>query len=150
LSVIGGSALASSARARHLFITHLQSASYAIVPILSQVRFKLQPLGHSLHSLTSKPTSASGRFRPGDERLVRWAQEDMALDSDVMVNGGAYDYHDDEERGWDGSGEYIPLATSPRRGWGVRMQSYGSTVAPEVPTSQERGAMSRIRRYLKI
>jgi len=149
LSVFGGAALASSARARHFVVEAFRNASYAVVPALAEVGLKLRPLGRSLNSLTSK-AMLDARFRPGDDNLVRWAQEDMALDSDIMVNGssGSGAYQLDEESQWDGSNEYIPLARSPRFGTGRRVQSYGST--PEVATFQERGVMSRMRKYLKM
>ena len=107
----------------------------------------LQPIGQSLNSLTTKAMSGV-RFRQGDDDLVRWAQEDMALDSDIMVNGAGRAHRFDEES-WDGSDEYIPLATSPRFGTGRRIPSYGST--PDGPTLVQEGAvMGRIRKYLKI
>jgi hypothetical protein len=71
----------------------------------------------------------------------------MALESDIMVNGSARAYRMDEES-WDGSDEYIPLATSRRFGTGARVPSYGST--PEGPTLRDGAVMDRMRRYFKI
>jgi len=145
-SVISVSALASSTRARHFALELFQKASYAVVPVAVEVGLKLRPLGQSLNSLTSKAISGV-RFRTGGDNLVRWAQEDMALESDIMVNGSARAHRLDEES-WDGSDEYIPLATSPRVGTGSRVPSYGST--PERPTLREGAVMSRMRKYFKI
>jgi len=149
LIIICGSALASSTRARHSTVEALRNVSYSVISVLAEVGLKLQPLGRSLNSLTSKAMS-SVRSRPGDDHFVPWAQEDTALDSDIMVNGfgqaGAYPL--DEEGQWVASSEYIPLATSPRFGTGRRFQSYGTTLGVE--TFHERGVMSRMRKYFKM
>lgn len=149
LSVISCSALASSPRARHFIVEHLRTASSIAVPVFSKVGLKLGPIGQSLNSLKSKAVS-SVRFRRRDDTLMRWAQEEMALDSDVMVNGSDTYYQVDEEsESWEGlSSEYIPLATGSGLGKGRRIQSYGST--HDRVTSHEIGVLSRMKRYLKI
>nr|GAT56196.1 predicted protein [Mycena chlorophos] len=64
--------------------------------------------------------------RAGEGKLVRWAQEDLELDTedDVMVNGGNSDQFELEA-----GDEYIPLRPSPRkggRGSGRWIKNYGS------------------------
>lgn len=150
LSVICGSALVSSTRARHFALGLFQKASYVVAPVVVEVGLKLRPVGQSLNSLASKAISGV-RFRTSGDNLVRWAQEDMALESDIMVNGSASAraYRLDEES-WDGSDEYIPLATSRRFGTGARVPSYGSTPDHEGSTLREGAVMDRMRRYFKI
>ncbi|KAJ8502985.1 hypothetical protein ONZ45_g11264 [Pleurotus djamor] len=119
-------------------------------------RFKIKarrspPIPHA-----GTPTVGSQGFRVGEDRLVRWAQEDMTLEGDgevdTMVNGSLEDDNDDRlERsgvgedysygyGYGAAGvgsmgaEYIPLKPSPFVGvahgkshpWGGR--GYGSVV----------------------
>ena len=140
LSIICGSALALSTQARHFVAKLLWSASCAIVPFFAEVGMKLRSAGQSL---TSKAIS----FRPnGDNNVVVWAQEDLTRDSDTLMNKSRPSRFDEEN--WDGLNEYIPLATSPKFGAGRRIQSYGSTLETEV--AQERGVLSRMRRYLKL
>ncbi|KAF8066979.1 hypothetical protein FPV67DRAFT_1781427 [Lyophyllum atratum] len=82
-------------------------------------------LSSHLKSIATRiPRPFQFQFRAGENRLVRWAQEDMALgeldgEVDVMVNGGGGDGE------WDGEGvdEYIPLKSGKTRG-GKR--DYGS------------------------
>jgi len=54
----------------------------------------------------------------GESRLVRWAQEDMGIQDDFMVN--ANESHDEEALD-----EYIPLSPNPRKGGG-RVRNYGT------------------------
>ena len=119
--------------------------SYTILPLLAQVYVKLLPIGQSISHFASKSIARLGtRFRQGDSQLVRWAEEDMALDDggDVMVNGaGAYD------EGWNGIDEYIPLTISPKHGKNRRARSYGAT--PDVETFEERGVMNGIGRMFR-
>lgn len=87
------------------------------------------------------------RFRQGDSKLVRWAQEDMSLmdSEDIMVNGsGAMGGEDD----WNANGmeEYIPLTVSPQHGRRA-IRSYGAT--PDVATFAERGALSGLAKYFQ-
>jgi len=95
------SVLISSPRARHYAFTHLQAAGYSLLPILTNIKQLTKPVSkHFPH------------FRGGENRLVRWAQEDMALngDEDFMVNGSG------TEHGWSDlgeMGEYVPLKASP-------------------------------------
>ena len=77
-------------------------------------------------------------------------QEEIDLDSDVMVNHHS-SYQLDEESWYGLPNEYIPLAMSPAGSTfkpGQRVQSYGSVT--EVATSQERGFVSRMKRYLRV
>jgi len=68
----------------------------------------------------------SNPFRQQDSRLVQWAQEDMALQEDFMVNGsGAYEL-DGEDWNMANLDEYIPLTTSPKYGRRMHMKMYGA------------------------
>jgi hypothetical protein len=94
--------LLSSPRARHYVLAHLQSAGYAILPRLS-----------NLKQLTTPVAKHFPAFNVGERRLVRWAQEDMTLngDEDFMING-----ENAEPHGWSDlevMDEYIPLKSSP-------------------------------------
>jgi len=137
--------IASSSRARHFTREKLKGVSYAVLPLLAQVYVKLLPIGQSISHFASKSIARLGtRFRQGDSQLVRWAEEDMALDDggDVMVNGaGAYD------EGWNGTNEYIPLTISTKYGKSRRVRSYGTT--PDVETFEERGVMNGIGRIFR-
>jgi len=137
--------IASSSRARHFTREKLKGVSYAVLPLLIQVYVKLQPIGQSISHFASTSIVRLGtRFRQGDSQLVRWAQEDMALDDgDVMVNGaGAYGRYDGEGEEWNGVDEYIPLTISPKYGKSRKIRSYGAT--PDVETFEERGVMNGI------
>jgi hypothetical protein len=137
--------LASSSRARHFTSEKLKGVTYVVLP---QVYVKLRPIGQSISHFASNSIVRLGtRFRQGDNQLVRWAEEDMALDDagDVMVNGaGAYDCYDE---GWNGMDEYIPLTISPKYGKGRRLRSYGAT--PDVETFEERGVINGIGRFFR-
>jgi len=85
-----------------------------IKPILHRLSLDHFPRFSLPHSL--KPA--------GESRLVRWAQEDLELDEDVMVNGN--DAYDEPE---DAGDEYIPLRPSPRKG-GRLVKNYGSATSP--------------------
>ncbi|KIM43535.1 hypothetical protein M413DRAFT_383142 [Hebeloma cylindrosporum] len=143
--------IASSSRARHFTSAKLKGASYAVLPFFTQVYVKLRPIGQSISHFASNSIVRLGtRFRQGDSQLVRWAQEDMALDNagDLMVNGeGAYDLYDAGGEGWNGMDEYIPLTISPKYGKGRRVRSYGAT--PDVETFEERGLMNGIGRIFR-
>ncbi|KAF8960608.1 hypothetical protein BDZ97DRAFT_1760559 [Flammula alnicola] len=154
-TLVFGSILFSSTRARHFMSQKLRSVSYTLLPLLSHAAFKLGPIGNSINKLASKLIVRLGsRFRQGESQLVRWAQEDMSLadSEDVMVNGsgayGGYGLDDDE---WNGEGleEYIPLTISPKYGKGRRVRSYGAT--PDVETFEERdpGLMSGLGKYFR-
>jgi len=134
LSLICGTILASSPRARHFVIAHVGSTVYTLLSFLAGVVIKLKPIGQSIASKTIF------RFRQEDHDLTLWAEEDMALDSeDMMLNSSVMNAHDryhleeEEEVGWDGDGlsEYIPLTTSPKYGRARRFQSYGTTPGVE-------------------
>jgi hypothetical protein len=138
--------IASSSWARHFTSEKLKGVSYAVLPLVTQVYVKVRPIGQSIGHFASNSIVRLGtRFRQGDSQLVRWAEEDMALDDagDVMVNGAGavYDRYDE---GWNGMDEYIPLTISPKYGKGRRARSYGAT--PDVETFEERGVMNGIGR----
>ena len=138
--------IASSSCARHFTREKLKGVSYAVLPLLVQVYVKFLPIGQSINHFASKSIARLGtRFRQGDSQLVRWAEEDMALDDggDVMVNeAGAYDRYDER---WNGIEEYIPLTISPKYGKSRRVRSDGAT--PGVETFEERwGVMNGIGR----
>ncbi|KAF9526974.1 hypothetical protein CPB83DRAFT_856907 [Crepidotus variabilis] len=130
------STILTSPRARHYIAEHIYGAGYAILPSISIAALKLKPIADALAALVPKGMVP---FRQGDSSLVRWAEEEMALDSeDVMVNGrGAYEQYDVDVEGWNGDGmdEYIPLTLSSKYGKGRRVRSYGAT--PEVETFAE-------------
>ncbi|PPQ90150.1 hypothetical protein CVT25_012461 [Psilocybe cyanescens] len=143
--LVFGCILLSSSRARSLATENLKGATYTILPLLSQAFTKLRPIGNSIHRTTKSIVRVGSRFRQGDSKLVRWAQEDMSLldSEDVMVNGsGAMGREDD----WNVNGmeEYIPLTNNPQHGRRV-VRSYGAT--PDVETFAERGAMSGLAKY---
>ncbi|KAF7368778.1 hypothetical protein MVEN_00202900 [Mycena venus] len=85
----------------------------------------IRPILHRI-SLDSLPRlSLPNSLKPaGESRLVRWAEEDLELDEDTMVNGS--DAYDEPE---DAGDEYIPLRPSPRKGGRV-VKNYGSATSP--------------------
>ncbi|KAH9476042.1 hypothetical protein JR316_0011611 [Psilocybe cubensis] len=139
-----GTVLLSSSRARSLATENLKSATYAVLPLLSHLYIKLLPIGNSVFQATKAIAHAGSRFRQGDSKLVRWAQEDMSLmdSEDFMVNGSGAMGEDD----WNINGmeEYIPLTVSPQHGR-RSVRSYGAT--PDVETFSERGAFSGFAKY---
>ncbi|KAJ3569222.1 hypothetical protein NP233_g5197 [Leucocoprinus birnbaumii] len=91
----------SSPQARHYILAHIQSAGYAILPLVQNLKQVTRPVAKHFP-----------RFKVGESRLVRWAQEDMALDGDedFMVNGSTAESH-----GWgdlEVMDEYVPLKSS--------------------------------------
>ncbi|TFK34664.1 hypothetical protein BDQ12DRAFT_689356 [Crucibulum laeve] len=93
--LLTASILVSSPTARHLILERLHAAGYSLMPLITRVR--------SVSSSLSPKFPF--HFREDEDRLVRWAQEDMTIhdvDEDVMVNGAD---------AWTGDGldEYIPL-----------------------------------------
>ncbi|PPQ69734.1 hypothetical protein CVT24_001320 [Panaeolus cyanescens] len=134
-------AFLSSPRLRNTASEHLHAVSYTLLPLISQASTSLKPLKRSLNSLAPKSVARLGsRFRQGDSQLVRWAQEDMALEDaeDFMVNGNdAFSGH--RGNAWDEEGldEYIPLTMGTKHGRPRSVRSYGAT--PEVETFAERG-----------
>lgn len=101
-TLITATILISSRQTRHYVSAHLQSAGYAILPLLYNLKHITRPVVRNFPN-----------FKVGESRLVRWAQEDMTLDGDedVMVNGSAGGPH-----GWgdlEVMDEYIPLKSSP-------------------------------------
>lgn len=113
LVVISVYVLMTSPHARRLAQDHLSTLSYTLSPVL-----------RTLEPLRIKTSSSLSKYRQGDLRLVRWAEEDMALveDGDVMVNGTS-------GNGWepDGLDEYIPLKTNA----GQPVASYGTATSEE-------------------
>jgi len=113
LGVISAYILVTSPHARHLAQDHLNTLSYTLSPVL-----------RTLEPLRVKTSSSLSKYRQGDLRLVRWAEEDMALveDGDVMVNGTS-------GSGWepDGLDEYIPLKMNT----GQQVTSYGTATSGE-------------------
>ncbi|KXN84125.1 hypothetical protein AN958_00450 [Leucoagaricus sp. SymC.cos] len=101
-TLIIAAVVVSSPRARHCVVAHTQSAGYAVLLLLSNIKRVIRPVKKHFPI-----------FRVGERRLVRWAQEDMTLDGDedFMVNGSG-----EEQHGWSDLGvmnEYIPLKSSP-------------------------------------
>ncbi|KAF7377974.1 hypothetical protein MSAN_00221300 [Mycena sanguinolenta] len=84
----------------------------------------IKPIFHRL-SLDHLPRfSLPHSLKPaGESRLVRWAQEDLELDEDIMVNGSDA-YYEPE----DTNDENIPLRPSPRKGG--RFKNYGTATSP--------------------
>ncbi|KAF9450377.1 hypothetical protein P691DRAFT_472076 [Macrolepiota fuliginosa MF-IS2] len=110
------SVLISSPRTRHYVLVHLQAVGYSLLPILTNIK-----------QLTKPVSKHFPRFRVGESRLVRWAQEDMALDGDedFMVNGSGTG----NGVGWsdlDGMGEYVPLKASPVLGKAIDSHTHVS------------------------
>jgi hypothetical protein len=117
----------SSPRIRHFVLEKLSSFASTLSPIASRGLEALGPLKRAFAWLTPTSLSLLGAtsFRQGDSQLVRWAEEDMALEEDFMVNGSGASELDGGD--WDGTNldEYIPLTISPK--WGRRIRSYGAT-----------------------
>ncbi|KAJ6480140.1 hypothetical protein C8R45DRAFT_1004743 [Mycena sanguinolenta] len=95
-----------SDRLNSIFSTHMK-------PLFHRLSFDNLPRFSLPHSL--KPA--------GESRLVRWAQEDLELDEDIMVNGSDA-YYEPE----DANDENIPLRPSPRKGG--RFKNYGTATSP--------------------
>lgn len=94
--------------------------------ITDHIKPVFQRLSLSLNLDSLPRLSIPHSLKPaGENRLMRWAHEDLELDEDLMVNGrDAYDEPDEV------GDEYIPLRPSPRKvGRGVK--NYGS--APPSP-----------------
>ncbi|KAF6752891.1 hypothetical protein DFP72DRAFT_1132426 [Ephemerocybe angulata] len=107
--------IVSSPRLRHFVLEKAYSISFTLSPLASRAAGAIR---------TSAP------FRQGDSRLVQWAEEDMSLQEDFMVNGsGAYELDGED---WNGTNldEYIPLTFSPKR-YGRKIRSYGATPSRE-------------------
>ncbi|KAF5381702.1 hypothetical protein D9615_005605 [Tricholomella constricta] len=116
--LIGVIVILASPHTRFVIASHLRTFAS---------RLSLPSLQNHIFTFVSKPF----QFRAGENRLVRWAQEDMSLgvldeeqrgDVDVMVNGGsAFGIGDDD---WSGEGmdEYIPLKAGLLR----NKRDYGS------------------------
>ncbi|KAJ7244390.1 hypothetical protein B0H12DRAFT_1129276 [Mycena haematopus] len=85
----------------------------------------IKPIFHRL-SLDNLPRlSLPHSLKPaGESRLMRWAQEDLELDEDIMVNGSDA-YYEPE----DANDENIPLRPSPRKG-GRFTKNYGTATSP--------------------
>ena len=97
----------------------LISSLFAILLVAYCVRSPPQRLRARLQKLL-RDNPRLMRFRVGENVLVRWAYEDMALEEgeeDVMVNGVEPIFVGDEEQ--------IPLKPSPRKGRGSHFASYG-------------------------
>lgn len=120
----------------------LHALCYALIPVISRVAIGLKPLQKLLGALS--PTSLyhfGSRFRQEDSRLVQWAQEEMSLEEDIMVNGAStYDGYGIAGDRWnaDDFREDIPLTISPK--WRPAVRKYGSTPAtpnfdPQAPTT---------------
>lgn len=136
----------TSPRARKFTINKINGVASALLPLLSIAAVKLRPIGSRINTLNSK---LKFPFRPGSNKLVLWAQEDMSLadSEDIMVNGsGAMD-----EDGWhaDGLEEYIPLSVNPRHGGHRQVKSYGATPVVETFEERQEGWLSRFGRYLQ-
>ncbi|KAJ6551829.1 hypothetical protein B0H19DRAFT_1159110 [Mycena capillaripes] len=85
----------------------------------------VKPIFHHLSLPNFPRLSLPHSLKPaGEGRLVRWAQEDLELDEDFMVNGD--DAFDEPDEAGD---EYIPLRPSPRKG-GRAVKNYGSATSP--------------------
>ncbi|KAJ7803145.1 hypothetical protein B0H14DRAFT_2889916 [Mycena olivaceomarginata] len=91
-----------------------RSTAIIFAPILHRLSPDNLPRFSLPHSL--KPA--------GESRLVRWAQEDLELDEDIMVNGSDT-YYEPEDAG----DESIPLRPSPHKG-GRFVKNYGSATSP--------------------
>jgi hypothetical protein len=94
----------SSPQARHYVLAYIQSAGYAILPLLTNLKQLARPVAKHFPN-----------FKVGERKLIQWAQEDMTLDGDedFMVNGPSA-----VPDGWNNLGvmdEYIPLKSSPVR-----------------------------------
>ncbi|KAK7052513.1 hypothetical protein R3P38DRAFT_2860752 [Favolaschia claudopus] len=86
---------------------------------------RIKPLLHRLSPENLPRFSLPHSLKPaGESRLLRWAQEDLELDEDIMVNGSDAYYESD-----DLGDESIPLRPSPRKG-GRSVKNYGSATSP--------------------
>ncbi|KAJ7827127.1 hypothetical protein B0H14DRAFT_2815568 [Mycena olivaceomarginata] len=86
---------------------------------------QIKPILHRLSPDNLPRFSLPHSLKPaGESRLVRWAQEDLELDEDIMVNGSDT-YYEPEDAG----DESIPLRPSPHKG-GRFVKNYGSATSP--------------------
>jgi hypothetical protein len=130
----------------------LHTPCYAPIPVISRVAIVLEPLRKLLGVLSPTSLYHFGlRFRQEDSRLVQWAQEEMSLQEDIMVNGastyGGYGIPQDRWNA-DDFGEDIPLTISSK--WRPAVRKYGSTSAtpnfdPQAPTTA-----GGIKRFFRI
>lgn len=109
----------------------LHALCYALIPVISGVAIVLEPLQKFLGVLSPTSLYHFGlRFRQEDSRPNQWAQEDMSLEEDMMVNGAStYDGYGIPENKWnaDAFGENIPLTIGPK--WRPAARKYGSILA---------------------